>query len=120
MYRYYLNNPCGKNVGDCVIRAISVVMDVPWGIAYEKLCDLGMRLCDLPNSNYVWSSFLHRNGFKRYTIDDCTVKEFCQQTPYGVYVLSTGSHVVGVINGDYYDAWDCGNEMIESYWRKEN
>ena len=119
MYRYFLNNPCGKNVGDCVIRAISKVMDVSWVAAYKDLCDLGLRLCDLPNSNYVWSNYLRRKGFKRYAIENCTVKEFCNEYPHGIYVLSTGSHIVACIDGLYYDAWDCGNEFIESYWRKE-
>ena len=26
MYRYYNPNPCGKAVGDCVIRAVSTVV----------------------------------------------------------------------------------------------
>ena len=119
MYRYFLNNPCGKNVGDCVIRAISKVMDISWYKAFKELCNLGMMLCDLPNSNYVWSNYLRRNGFVRHTIDNCTVREFSDEYPYGTYVLSTGSHLAACIDGTYFDAWDSGQEIIESYWRKE-
>ena len=74
----------------------------------------------------VWGSYLKGKGFRRFilpdTCPDCyTVKDFCLDYPYGTYLLATGSHVVAVINGDYYDAWDSGNETPIYYWtrRKE-
>ena len=117
-YIHFNNNPKQKNVGDCVIRAISCVMDIPWIRAYMDLCNEGLELADMPNSNCVWGAYLRKNGFRRYNTD-CTVDEFARQNPYGVYVLSTGNHVVACIDGDYMDAWDSGYEVIDSYWRKE-
>jgi hypothetical protein len=33
--------------------------------------------------------------------------------------VGTGTHVVAVIDGDYYDAWDSGNEVIDRYFTRE-
>ena len=84
----------------------------------------GYMMHDMPTANNVWGAYLHENGYKRYVIPntcpDCyTVKDFCHDFPIGTYLLAIGSHVVTVINGDYYDSWDSGNEVITSYWRKE-
>lgn len=79
---------------------------------------------DMPSSNAVWSSYLMLNGYKRYAIPNTcpycyTIKQFTFDHPYGRYLLATGSHVVTAINGNYYDAWDSGNEIPIYYWTKE-
>ena len=48
-----------------------------------------------------------------------TVEKFCWEHPRGLFLLATGSHVVAVENGDYYDAWDSGNEVPIYYWEYE-
>ena len=39
--------------------------------------------------------------------------------PKGTYVLGTGNHVVAVVNGDYYDMWDSGDEIPAYVWYKK-
>ena len=39
--------------------------------------------------------------------------------PEGKYLLATGTHVVTVIDGDYYDTWDSGDEIPIYYFTKE-
>ena len=46
-----------------------------------------------------------------------TVRAFCKKYPEGVYVIGTGTHAVAVIDGDYYDSWDSGNEIPTYFWR---
>jgi hypothetical protein len=75
----------------------------------------------MPNSDSVWGAVLREEGFKRYIIPnscpDCyTVKDFCIDHPRGTYVLGTGGHVVTVVNGDYFDSWDSGEEVPIFYW----
>ena len=48
-----------------------------------------------------------------------TVKDFCKDHPVGTYILATGSHVVTVVDGNYYDTWDSGTEVPIYYWKKE-
>ena len=70
----------------------------------------------------VWGKVLKDLGFKRYIIPDSfpvdyTVKDFCRDHPKGVYIIATNNHVVTVINGDYFDTFDSGDENPVFYWR---
>ena len=123
MYIYRNPNPMGKSVGDCVVRAISIAFNIPWKDVYIDLTDEGFAKCDMPSSNDVWSSYLINNGFQRKiipdTCPDCyTIRDFCYDHPRGLYIVATGSHVVAVIDGDYYDSWDSGNEVPIYYFER--
>lgn len=79
---------------------------------------------DMPSSNSVWGAYLYRHGFRRDIIlnscPDCyTVIDFCMDHPYGLYILATGTHVVAVENGNYYDSWDSGDEIPIYYWQRK-
>ena len=117
-WQYYNPNPATQrsNAGDCVIRAISKVFNCSWERAYAELTVQGFKMGDWGNANDVWDAYLRQCGFQRKVIPntcpDCyTVKDFCYDYNIGQYILATGSHVVAVINGDYYDSWDSGNEV---------
>ena len=78
---------------------------------------------DMPSSNAVWGAYLRTLGFKREAIPntcpECyTVNDFCEDNPEGVFIVATGNHVVAVVDGDYYDTWDSGDELPIYYWRK--
>lgn len=120
MWKQFNNNPCGRDVGDCAIRAVSVVLGTNWEDAYVMLCDAGLAMCDMPHANSTVSAVLRKNGFYRSAIPnqcpDCyTICDFCMDHPTGIYVLGTGSHMVAVIDGNYYDSWDSGNEIPVYY-----
>ena len=123
-YKFFNPNPSGKRVGDCVIRAVSFLTEQDWEETYLRITLQGFEMFDMPSSNAVWAEYLRRQGYKRYVIpDSCpdcyTVKEFCKDNSFGKFLLATGSHVVAVKNGDYYDAWDSGNEVPIYFWRKD-
>lgn len=124
MYVHYQPNPKRNNVGDCVIRALSLVLNQSWDDTYLDLAIVyGFAIKDMPSANYVWGAYLKDKGFKRQAIPntcpDCyTVKDFCDDHPHGIYILATGSHVVAVSHGDYYDSWDSGNEVPIYYFER--
>lgn len=123
-YKYFQNNPSGKVLGDCVVRAVSLATDENWQKTYIALALQGFLMSDLPNSDGVWGTYLKNSGFSRHAIPnecpDCyTISEFALDHPKGVYVLGTGSHAVTVINGEYYDAWDSGNEIPIFYYSRD-
>lgn len=118
-------NPINNLVGDCVIRAISILTDKSWENSYMDVVEQGGMMYDMPSSNEVWGAYLRKIGYTRKVIPntcpDCyTIKNFCMDNPKGKYLLATGSHVVTVIDGDYYDTWDSGNEIPIYYFTKED
>ena len=120
MWKYINPNPCGKSTGDCTVRALSKVLNVSWKTAYRMICDKGEDMCLMPPNNAIFNAVLSDHGFISSVINDSTVKEFCRGHPKGVYVVGTGTHVVAIINGDYYDSWDSGNEDIIYYWKERD
>ena len=123
MFRYYNPNPEQKSVGDCVIRAISKLTNQDWDTTYFGICIEGAIHHDMPSSNNVWDKYLLRHGYKRTllpdTCPDCyTVKDFCDDYSIGSYLLAIGNHVVTVVDGDYYDTWDSGEEIPVYYYKQ--
>lgn len=117
-------NPEGNHVGDCVIRSISKALDYDWDRTYIELAMQGFIMKNMPSANNVWGSYLKTKGFKRYTIpDECpdcyTIQEFCNDNPKGTFILATGDHAVAVIDGDYYDTFNSGDEVPTFYFVKE-
>ncbi len=120
----YNANPMHNRVGDCTVRAISMVLDQDWERTYIELCLQGYMECDMPSADHVWGKYLKSKGFKRGILpDSCpdcyTVDDFCEEHHIGRFVVSIPGHVVAVVNGKYYDTWDSGNEVPTYFWYKE-
>lgn len=123
MFIYYNPNPQGKQVGDCVVRALSLVLHADWYYIYDLLYLEGRELGDMENSNAVWASVLKKRDFICVPlVNTCpfcyTVRDFCADHQNGEYFLSIGTHVVAVKDGNYYDSWDSGNEVPLYYWTR--
>lgn len=134
MYINYNDNPFGLYVGDCVIRALSTALGYNWFMVHDELCFLSRKMADMPSSNRVWKKYLEDLGFRETQIDntcpDCmSVEKFTRLHPRGRYILSTceyskanenifvvGSHVIAVIDGNYYDTGDSGADVPLSYF----
>lgn len=124
MYKSYNANPVNKRVGDCTVRAISKVLDETWEETYLGTCIQGFMQYDMPSANSVWGAYLRSKGFQRNLIPDeyleqYTVDDFCQDHPKGTYLLALQTHVVAVIDGNYYDTWDSGNEIPVYFWERK-
>ena len=123
MWQYINKNPMGRSVGDCTVRAISTATNSGWMETYLDLCLFGLLMADMPSANAITAAYLKKKGFQRKNIpetcpDYYSVKDFCKDHKDGIFVLGTGSHMVAVINGDYYDAWDSGDELPVYYFEK--
>ena len=123
MYVYLNLNPYNKRVGDCVIRAIANSMGKDWVDVYDDVTRFGRIIKDMPSSNSVWGAYLKNNGYKRYIIsNNCsncyTLKNFCEDNPEGKFIVCLDGHVVSVIDGNYYDTYDCGDEAPLYYWEE--
>ena len=125
MFQSYNPNPVRNLVGDCVIRAVAKLTDQTWDETYLDITLQGFLMKDMPSSNAFWNAYLINKGFNRYAIPntcpDCyTVIDFCKDHPHGKYLLATGTHVIAVDNGNYYDTWDSGDETPIYFYAKEN
>lgn len=115
-------NPQHKIVPDCVIRAICFALNMGWYDVYDDLCEVGRRDANMPSADAVWGHYLQMQGFEPFllprTCPRCTtIREFAELYPKGTYIIGTGSHAVAVIDGNYYDSWDSGDEIPSFFWR---
>lgn len=123
-YIYYNPNPLQLSVSDCTIRAISKVTGLSWKETYLQLLIQGYSMYDMPSANRVWGEVLRNFGFTKQLLPDTcptcyTVRDFCYDFPKGSYVLGTGEHAVAVVDGNYYDSWDSGNEIPTYYFERK-
>lgn len=124
MWRMYNPNPTGKRMGDCTVRAVAAATRQDWRHAYLAICLEGLEMCDMPSSNAVWGGYLRACGFIRRGLPDAcpeceTVRDFAGEHPRGVYVLALDGHVVTLIDGDWYDTWDSGDERVLYVYTRE-
>lgn len=118
-------NPMNNLVGDCVIRGISILTDKTWEYIFIELVAQAYSLYDMPSSNKVWGAYLKSQGYEKRiipnTCPNCySVRQFCKDNPKGKFLLATGTHVVAVIDGDYYDTWNSGDEVPIYYFQRRN
>lgn len=124
MYKFYNNNPLGRiTVGDCAVRAIAKALGISWDEAHDLLSEMSKQMGTIMTDNDVISAVLRMNGFYKEnlpcTSSFCyTVRDFAKDNPVGTYVVGTGSHVITIINGSYYDTWPSGDESIVVCWTK--
>lgn len=115
-------NPGHKEVPDCVVRAIAIALNMRWLDVYDDLCMVGRTEFNMPSADAVWGKYLYRMGFEPFLLPiSCprcvTIREFSKIFSRGVFIIGTGNHAVAVIDGDYYDSWDSGNEIPSFFWR---
>lgn len=118
------NNPYGRNVGDCAVRAVSKAIGSDWEKAYAELALMGFTMGDMPSSNSVIGAVLKQYGFRRQVIPntcpDCySIAQFADDHPTGTYVVGTGNHIVVVENGAIWDSWNSGAEVPVFYWEED-
>ena len=115
-------NPGHKEVPDCVVRAICIALNMRWIDVYDDLCELGRQEFNMPSADSVWGKYLYIQGFEPFLLPHrcpkcITIQQFCMIYPRGKYIIGTGSHAVAVIDSDYYDSWDSGEQIPSFFWR---
>lgn len=130
-YKFYNPNPTYKepkpgkkpkkwNKIDCTTRALCAITGKSWKDVFYAQVKTALENFDMPDSNPVFEKTLDyysgtRHSYPRGQKRE-TVKIFAANHPTGKYILNLAGHVVAVIDGDYYDVWDCGNKTAYSYY----
>lgn len=116
-WKKFNQNPNNLKVGDCVVKSISLALDISWFKVYDDLCKIGNSLSCMPNDietvkiylqNYELVTPKIRKGDKRPK-----VKDFNKNN---IFILRIANHFTCVINNVLYDTWDCRNSAVYRYW----
>ena len=114
-------NPMNKEVPDCVVRAISIALNQPWIQTFDELYSVARAEFNMPSSDSVWGRYLYLKGFEPFILPSCprciTIDQFTKEFPYGIYIIGTGFHAVAIIDGNFYDSWDSGQEICSFFWK---
>lgn len=117
-YKYYNANPFNRNIFDCAIRTLSVVEDIPWSVAYDRLSDSARDLGLMINSVQSVETYLDRY-YKRVPVFEKTVGDFIRNHPFGTYAITMKNHITALKDGINYDTWDSSGRKIWGAWRIE-
>lgn len=128
-------NSKDKNIGDCVVRAISAVYDCSWEKAVDLLAKANGYCDPVINTTKNIALTLTMLGFKKYhTIkignDAITGDQFCNvmdnkfTNGEKIYAFSGKHHAVAILptykDGKYFykiqDTWDSSRREIYEYW----
>jgi hypothetical protein len=120
-YVYFNPNSNGDKLTDHSVRAISKVLGKEWEDVYIGLCAVGHSHKDMPSSPYSIETFMKEKGFEKKAISfsypRCTtVKKFSEENSKGRILLITENYIVALVDGDYYDIYDSGNEEVIYYY----
>lgn len=132
-FHYYQANPAENNIGDCVVRGIAAVLDIPWGEALARLASYGAATVNVAK---IYERLLADEGFLEHKSlrDDgilLTGAEFCDAMDHRYHdgeriFIHCGPHHVaavlpirnekGVLHYRIVDSWDSSERRIGSYW----
>lgn len=127
MSKYVYYQPNDKDLkdkhADCVIRALSKVFDCSWTEAYDMHSVVARKyqaldIFSLPikeRNEAVRELGLERQVMSR-SRRRMTVKEFAVMNSKGRFIADVAHHVVAIVDGKYYDTWDCGWRPMYTYY----
>ena len=122
MQRYHKDGtPMKWKYCDCTIRALSKAENTDWASAYKTLADLGLKHFMMPNDPELLFIAFSGMGYLRRTYKNTEriqLKKFAEIHKQGTFIASMPGHVVAVVNGKYYDAFDSGDFYVTSYWEQ--
>lgn len=122
-FRYYNANPFDRRTGDCVMRALSLVLQKKWETVCEELFKLSMQTGYSMNSRESIELYLKEKGYEKQKQPrkangkKYTGSEFARLHPNGRYLLSIGAlHITALSDGKITDIWDCSDRCVGNYW----
>ena len=115
MYKYYNENPLLAHEDDCVIRALSCVLDRSWDSVYNELSDLAQyNGTMMDNRGFVrWYLDTH---FERISNPPYKVYQVAQMFKNNVVLCTMRGHICCIKYGVIYDIFNPSNRIVEDVW----
>lgn len=116
MYKFLNVEPNNEKMGDCVIRALSLALAIPYSEAVELLYKNGLEnqceeIC-LP----CYSKILEDMGYTAKRGNGLLIKELIYMLNDKVLLIRIKGHLTCAVDGCIYDIWDCRNKEVDCYW----
>lgn len=129
--RWVYYQPNDKDIkdeyGDCTIRALTKALNCTWLDAFLKTIPICIReqvssVFGAPPKierelmtelGFDYTGISNKAGTKRPTVE-----KFAKDHPEGTYIANVAHHVVAVVDGKYYDTWNCGYKSLYGYYTK--
>ena len=117
MYIYYNMNPEGKTIGDCVIRAISLGLGIPYYEVVDILYNNSKKYhCNIISRDCYGKTLGDDFKLPKFRVKDKTVKEVSNHFKDDVLIIRIKNHLTCSIRGDIYDIWNPENEKVDCFW----
>ena len=116
-YVYYNASPNQQIRNDCVVRALSLALDLSYFDVEDLLVEIGdyyecEELC-VECYTYLLNAII---GLKTYDGNGKTVGKIAKEHPNSILLIRVEGHLTASINNCIYDIFDCTNEICDRYW----
>ena len=116
-FQFYNANPLKKLEQDCVCRAISRAVKMPYKTIENKLHLIGKlfecdELCVCCYHHLLEKVF----GLKQKVANGKTVREVVKDYSNNILLLRLDGHLTMAEFGVIYDLWDCRGEKVDVFW----
>lgn len=116
-FKFYNANPLGEIESDCVTRAISRALDLPYYSVLNKLYAIGElfeceELC-VCCYNHLLEKFY---GLERRFANGRTVGQIAKQFNNNKVLIRIQGHLTMAEFGTIFDLWDCTKEVADVFW----
>lgn len=137
-FRYNNVNPKGKVTTDCVYRAISNAMQIPYSQVALEMTELQIETGYDTGESRLIDKYITSKGWKKhsqpkqYDCDSDSMKKFTGKQfvdyltsfntsvsvkEFDRVIMNIGSeHLSCVINGKIEDIWNCSNNCVGVWW----
>lgn len=128
-FKYFNANPKNRITGDCIYRALSTALDIPYNQVVIELAELHCKTgyCD----ESLYSKYLESKGWVRYGCPKksdntrYTVKEWIRHECLGksyytnsVVAHAGTHHIIAIKDHKVHDIWNSSEEKLGVVWLK--
>lgn len=133
-FHYHNANPKNRITTDCVVRAISTALEIPYKQVVMEMAEMQCKTGYDSAENKLIDMYLHSKGWVRRKQPrkadgtKYTGAEFCREISEGVTFNGSvfnynrivanigGHHTVAIIDGKVFDIWNSTDGRIGIYW----
>lgn len=137
VFCYYNRNPKNRITTDCVLRAISTGLDIPYNQVVMEMTQLHCESGYDSHSPYIIDKYLKSKGWikckqpRKWDNTKYTGEEFCLKLQHPIYCEELGlpdcnwhrmianiggHHIIAIVEGKIHDIWDSSQGCVGNVW----